>query len=98
MQPFTASISRNGGHRRISAIRVSGSSSFCREIALSEASETSAKWGSGFFIIDRMVHFVDIRKPIPHLAQVSKMANTEQVAVLRDKGITAWNNWRKAHS
>ena len=25
------------------------------------------------------------------------MANTEQVAILRDKGVTQWNNWRKAH-
>ena len=26
-----------------------------------------------------------------------KMANTEQVAILRDKGVTQWNNWRKGH-
>ena len=25
------------------------------------------------------------------------MANTEQVAILRDKGVKQWNNWRKAH-
>jgi hypothetical protein len=25
------------------------------------------------------------------------MANTEQLALLRDKGVTEWNGWRKAH-
>jgi hypothetical protein len=25
------------------------------------------------------------------------MANTEQVAILRDKGVREWNNWREAH-
>jgi hypothetical protein len=25
------------------------------------------------------------------------MANTEQVAILKDKGVTEWNGWRKAH-
>jgi hypothetical protein len=25
------------------------------------------------------------------------MADTEQVAVIRDKGVTEWNNWREAN-
>jgi uncharacterized protein YjbI with pentapeptide repeats len=25
------------------------------------------------------------------------MADTEQVAVIRDKGVTEWNRWREAH-
>jgi hypothetical protein len=51
--------------------------------------ETRVSCAQGGGIPDKTMHFVDTGKPIPRLAQVSKMASTEQVAVLRDKGITA---------